>query len=211
MAVVSKATDISDSLARRKPVSDQLGSAEVAERDYIIAEMVSCPLKQSHVVWPPMCVASRGAKNVYLTVSEKKGGGTVKGWHHPVWKPSPLQWRHLQTLRQAGSVCDGGPVGWLTALQVYFVHRDCLIYFSFLLFFLFVSIPVLRHHDSLFFCSFFNSGPLLPSSRPSAPLVLKIDPGTLLSVKMEQWISSKCSFWSAAPFRSPAFVGWCLH
>lgn len=38
VAVVSKATDISDSLAQRKPVSDKLGLVEVAERDYIIAE-----------------------------------------------------------------------------------------------------------------------------------------------------------------------------
>lgn len=42
VAVVSKATDISDSLARRKPVSDQLGSVVVAERDYIIAEFPDC-------------------------------------------------------------------------------------------------------------------------------------------------------------------------
>lgn len=72
VAVVSKATDISDSLARRKPVSDQLGSVEVVEKDYIIAEFPDCI--KSHVVWPPMCVASRGAEKVCLTV-EKKGGG----------------------------------------------------------------------------------------------------------------------------------------
>lgn len=42
VAVVSKATDISDSLSQRKPVSDQLGTVEVAERDYIIAESPDC-------------------------------------------------------------------------------------------------------------------------------------------------------------------------
>ncbi len=102
VAVVSKATDISDSLARRKPVSDQLGTVEVVEKDYIIAEFPDCRhfLLSSKTVSRSLaahvCSKQRRRESVFNSKWEKRRG-TVKGWHHPVWKPSSLQWRHLQT------------------------------------------------------------------------------------------------------------------
>lgn len=38
-------------------------------------------------------------------------------WHHPMWKPSSLQWRHLQTLGSSSSVAAGDPNRRLAALH----------------------------------------------------------------------------------------------
>lgn len=39
------------------------------------------------------------------------------GWHHPMWKPSFLQWRHLQTIGSNSSVGAGDPNRQLAALH----------------------------------------------------------------------------------------------
>lgn len=109
-------------------------------------------------------------------------------WHHPMWKPSSLQWRHLQTLGSSSSVAAGDPNRRLAALHSTLRSTFSPHLYSMLLNFSFLS--------SLFFSPMRCSCWLLllfTFHPPVLPHLLRIELGTLPRIKMDQWISSKYS------------------